>query len=135
MAGLCIWRGAFRQSLDTPESPRLGNSSRPLPVLGNMKQKPQLLAMSVVLLCACSIHGSGVVVRGDHYAVARYADSGDSLKAEALQEASGYCAKKQQKLNVIHSKEIPAGEFGRWAESEVEFSCETNTALTQTTYP
>ena len=117
------------------KSPRLGNSGWPLPVLGNMKQKPQLLAMSVVLLCACSIHGSGVVVRGDHYAVARYADSGDSLKAEALQEASGYCAKKQQKLNVIHSKDTPAG-FGHWAEAEVEFSCgESNTALTQTTYP
>ena len=99
-----------------------------------MKQKPQLLVMSVVLLCACSIHGSGVVVRGDHYAAARYADSADSLRAEALQEASGYCEQKQQKLKVIHSKDTPAG-FGRWAESEVEFICESNTAQTAENFP
>jgi hypothetical protein len=99
-----------------------------------MKRNAQLLVMSVVLLCACSIHGSGVVARGDHYAAARYAESADSLRAEALQEASGYCAQKQQKLTVIHSKDTPAG-FGRWAESEVEFTCESNTALTQDTSP
>jgi len=89
-----------------------------------MKQKPQLLLMSVVLLCACSIHGSGVVARGDRYAAARYGDSADSLNAEAMQEADAYCAQKQKNLNVTHSKDIPAG-FGRWAESEVEFTCES----------
>ena len=89
-----------------------------------MKQKPQLLLMSVVLLCACSIHGSGVVVRGDRYIAARYGDSADSLSAEAMQEADAYCAQKQKNLNVTHSKDIPAG-FGRWAESEVEFTCES----------
>jgi hypothetical protein len=99
-----------------------------------MKQKPQLLVVTVVLLCGCSIHGSGVVVRGDHYAAARYADSADSLKAEALQEARSYCTQKQKRLNVIHSKDKPAG-FGQWAESEVEFTCESNTALTQKTSP
>ena len=90
--------------------------------------------MSVVLLCGCSIHGSGVVARGDHYAAARYAESADSLRAEALQEASGYCAQRQQKLNVIQTKDTPAG-FGHWAECEMQFTCESQTALTQKTSP
>ena len=79
-------------------------------------------------LCACSIHGSGVVSHGEnHYALTRQSGavwiSVDTLKAEAMQEANAYCAKKQQKLNLIRSKETPAG-FGRWAESEVVFTCE-----------
>ena len=97
-----------------------------------MKHTRQLLVMIVVLLSACSIHGSGVVARGDHYATARYAESAESLKAEALQEANGYCGQKQKKLDVIRSKDTPAG-FGHWAESEVEFTCENNTALTEKT--
>ena len=46
------------------------------------------------------------------------------MNAEAMQEADAYCAQKQKNLNVTHSKDIPAG-FGRWAESEVEFTCES----------
>jgi hypothetical protein len=48
----------------------------------------------------------------------------DSLKAEALQEADAYCNSQKTKLKPIHSKEIPAGPFGRWPESEVLFKCE-----------
>jgi hypothetical protein len=48
----------------------------------------------------------------------------DSLKAEALQEADVFCATKGKKLKFVHSKEIPAGPFGRWPESEVLFKCE-----------
>jgi len=43
-----------------------------------------------------------------------------------MQEADAY--------NVTHSKDTPAG-FGRWAESEVEFTCESNTALTAENFP
>ena len=92
--------------------------------LGNMKQKPQLLVMSVVLLCACWIHGSGVVARGENRCtVTRQSGavwvSVESLKAEALQEAGAYCAQKQKQLKLIHSKDTPAG-FGRWADSGEE---------------
>ncbi len=49
--------------------------------------------------------------------------STDSLTADAKEEGDAYCAQKQSKLTVIHSKGTP-GSFGKWAESEVEFTCE-----------
>jgi hypothetical protein len=48
----------------------------------------------------------------------------DSLKTAALQEADAFCGKKTKMFKFIHSKEIPAGPFGRWPESEVLFRCE-----------
>jgi hypothetical protein len=48
----------------------------------------------------------------------------DSLRVEALQEANAFCTKQSKKLNVLHTKDIPAGAFGRWPESEVLFKCE-----------
>jgi len=50
--------------------------------------------------------------------------SSDSLKSAGLQEADAYCTVKTRKLEFIHSKEIPAGVFGRWPQSEVLFTCE-----------
>jgi hypothetical protein len=44
----------------------------------------------------------------------------DSLKVEALKEAAAY----NRRLKVIHTKETPAGPFGRWPENEVLFRCE-----------
>ena len=48
----------------------------------------------------------------------------DSLRVEALREASEFCTKNSKKLNVLHTKDIPAGPLGRWPESEVLFKCE-----------
>lgn len=83
----------------------------------------------VFVLTACAVPTTGVVPRGeDMYTVTRQGSGAwvtvDSLKAEALQEANAYCIAKKQKLKFIHSKEIPAGPFGRWPESEVLFRCE-----------
>jgi hypothetical protein len=50
--------------------------------------------------------------------------STDSLKADAKEEGYAYCAQKQSKLKLIHSKNTPLGSFGQWAESEVGFICE-----------
>jgi hypothetical protein len=45
------------------------------------------------------------------------------LKADALKEAHQFCTRKQRGFKVIHTKEIPAGPFGRWPEAEIVFSC------------
>ena len=66
--------------------------------------------------------------QGGAFAVARQGNgfwvTTDSLKLEALKEAAAYCDKNNRKLKVIHTKETPAGPFGRWPESEVLFRCE-----------
>lgn len=87
------------------------------------------VAVASAILASCAIPTTGVVPRGDDlYSVTRQGNSAwvtvDSLKAVGLQEADTFCSTKGKKLKLIHSKEIPAGPFGRWPESEVLFKCE-----------
>lgn len=87
------------------------------------------LAIAVTICVGCAIPTTGVVPRGDDlYTVTRQGEgawvSTDVLKAEALREADTFCAGQKRKLRFVHSKEIPAGPFGRWPESEVLFKCE-----------
>lgn len=87
------------------------------------------IASSMIFLTACATPTTGVVPRGEDMYTVTHQGSGawvtvDSLKAAALQEADAYCGTKKKKLKFIHSKEIPAGPFGRWPESEVLFKCE-----------
>ena len=94
-----------------------------------MTNKHQMLIAIVALLGACSIHSSGVVSRGEgRYNVTHLSGSPsastDALKANAIEEGDEYCAQKQRRLKLIHSKDTPLGPFGQWAESEVEFVCE-----------
>jgi hypothetical protein len=91
--------------------------------------KRSILIGVVALLGACSIHSSGVVSRAEaRYTVTHMSGaasaSTDSLKADAKEEGYAYCAQKQSKLKLIHSKNTPLGSFGQWAESEVGFICE-----------
>ena len=84
---------------------------------------------ALVILAGCAVPSTGVVPRGqDMYTVTRQGSgfwvSVDSLRVGALQEAETYCAKHNKKLNVLHTKDIPAGAFGRWPESELLFKCE-----------
>jgi hypothetical protein len=68
------------------------------------------------------------MVKIDRYKVTRVSGSAsastDSLTADAINEANEFCNQNQSKLKVTHGKEMPAGSFGQWAESEVEFTCE-----------
>jgi hypothetical protein len=96
---------------------------------GGSIQLRVFVLIAVVLLSSCAVPTTGVVPRGDDlYTVTRQGNgfwvSVDSLKTAALQEADTYCLEKKKKFKVIHSKEIPAGPFGRWPESEVLFKCE-----------
>ena len=78
---------------------------------------------------ACAVPSTGIVPRGqDLFTVTRQGGgfwvSVDSLRVGALQEANEYCTQQNRKLNVLHTKDIPAGALGRWPESEVLFKCE-----------
>jgi len=34
-----------------------------------------------------------------------------------------HCTRTGKGLQVLHTKEVPAGAFGRWPEAEVVFAC------------
>ena len=94
-----------------------------------MRRSPLILVLVTCSLAGCAVPTTGVISRGDDlYTVTRQGSgfwvTTDSLKVEALREAEAYCAQSKRKLEFIHSKEIPAGAFGRWPESEVLFKCE-----------
>lgn len=84
---------------------------------------------TATLLSGCATPTSGAVPRGDGmYTVTRQGEgfwvTTDQLKAAATLEAQAVCDRDSKKLKVIHTKEIQAGAFGRWPESEVLFKCE-----------
>lgn len=77
----------------------------------------------------CAIPTTGVVPRGENvYTVTRQGAGAwvatDQLRSAAHLEASEFCVKRGQGLKVLHTKEIPAGPFGRWPEAEVVFRCD-----------
>lgn len=81
------------------------------------------------LLGGCAVATTGVIPRGDNmYTVTRQGEgfwvTTDHLKNAAIQEAQAKCDTDKKTLKVIHTKEIQAGGFGRWPESEVLFRCE-----------
>ena len=87
------------------------------------------LCASAAMLAGCAIPTTGVVPRGDDmYTVTRQGGAAwittDSLKVAAIQEADTYCTGKGKKYKFMYNKDIPAGPFGRWPESEVLFKCE-----------
>ena len=91
--------------------------------------KSTYLLWPLVILVGCATPTTGVVPRGEGmYTVTRQGSGAwvttDSLKVAALQEANSYCETQKKRMKFIHSKEIPAGPFGRWPESEVLFKCE-----------
>jgi len=81
-----------------------------------------------VLASGCATPTTGVVPQGDGLYTVTRQGSGvwvptAELKADALKEAHQFCTRKQRGFKVIHTKEIPAGPFGRWPEAEIVFSC------------
>lgn len=93
-----------------------------------MKINPIALAASLSLLAGCAVPTTGIVPRNEGLHTVTHQGAGawvstDSLRAAAIQEAGAYCQKSGKTVKVVHTKEIPAGPFGRWPESEVLFSC------------
>jgi hypothetical protein len=88
-----------------------------------------ILFICVGITSGCAVPTTGVVPRGqDMFTVTRQGEgfwvTVDSLRVAALQEANAFCANQNKKVNVLHTKDIPAGPLGRWPESEVLFKCE-----------
>jgi hypothetical protein len=84
--------------------------------------------VTCALLCGCAVN-SGVVPNGQNtFLVSRQAASGFSgsggLKAEALTEASRYCASEQKSLSVLDVREAqPPFVMGNFPKAEVQFTC------------
>lgn len=81
------------------------------------------------VLAGCATPTTGIVPRGEGlHTVTRQGEgvwvTPDSLKAAAILEAEAYCKQGGKSVKVVHTKEIQAGAFGRWPESEVLFRCE-----------
>lgn len=89
-----------------------------------------MTSLSLALaLAGCAVPSTGVVPRGEGLAtVTRQGDgawvSTDSLRVQAMREADEHCKASGKSVKVVHTKEIQAGVFGRWPESEVLFRCE-----------
>ena len=88
-----------------------------------------LATVAVLTLGACATNTGVLPTTNGNYTVMRqgtsFLVSTAELKSQAMQEASAFCASKSKKeVKVIHVKEIPAGAFGRWPETEVLFTCE-----------
>lgn len=88
-----------------------------------------LFLLGLGIVAGCAVPTTGVVPRGqDLFTVTRQGEgfwvTVDSLRVEAIREADAFCTRRSKKLNVMHTKDIPAGAFGRWPESEVLFKCE-----------
>ena len=91
--------------------------------------KSVLTVLAVAALAGCAVPTTGPVPRGDGmYTITRQGNSflvtTESLKVAAIQEADSYCSSSGKKFKMVYNKDIPAGAFGRWPESEVLFKCE-----------
>lgn len=87
------------------------------------------LLTGVIAIAGCAVPTTGVIPRGEGMSTITRQGEGfwvtpDSLKAAAILEADSYCKRGGKVVKVIHTKEIQAGAFGRWPESEVLFRCE-----------
>ena len=91
--------------------------------------RPWIGILIMLGLGGCAVPTTGVVPRGEGlFTVTRQGEgfwvTPDSLTVAAIKEADAYCKQSGKGVKVVHSKEIPAGAFGRWPESEVLFKCE-----------
>lgn len=84
---------------------------------------------AAALVAGCAVPTTGVIpISEGMYTITRQGDGfwvqPLQLTAQATQDADAYCGRTKKTVKVLHTKEIPAGAFGRWPESEVMFRCE-----------
>jgi hypothetical protein len=89
----------------------------------------RLAPLAALALVACAVPTTGIVPRADGMFTVTQQGGGawvqtSQLTATASQEAAGHCQRLGKAFKLIHTKEIPAGPFGRWPESEILFRCE-----------
>lgn len=87
--------------------------------------------IAAAMLAGCASNSGIISIGKDTYMVSRQAATGFSgsgtLKAEAFQEASAYCAKQGKTLQVVSTEEAkPPFLLGNYPKAEVQFMCLTD---------
>ena len=87
-----------------------------------------LAAGLCVTLAACAANSGVAPIGPDTFMVSRQAATGFSgsgtLKAEALNEASQYCAARNKVLSVTNTTEaVPPYVLGSFPKAEIQFMC------------
>ena len=85
--------------------------------------------VAALALAGCAVPTTGVVPQNNGLMTITRQGEGfwvmpGTLTAKARQDAEEHCRGAGKASSVVHVKEIPAGAFGRWPESEVLFKCE-----------
>ena len=88
----------------------------------------RLLFFPLIVLAGCASNSGVVPIGQDTFMVSRQAATGFSgsgtLKAEAFQEASQYCARQNKLLQVVHTSEArPPYVMGNFPKAEIQFMC------------
>ena len=88
----------------------------------------KIIIAGVIFLAGCASNSGVLPIGQDTFMVSRQAATGFSgsgtLKAEAFQEASQYCAKLGKSLQVISTHEAsPPYIFGNFPKAEIQFMC------------
>ena len=92
-------------------------------------KKAFLILAGAAVLTGCAVPTTGAIPRQEGLNTVTRQGAGfweppQQLTAKAVEEGAAKCSKQGQKIKVVHVKEIPAGAWGRWPESEVLFKCE-----------
>lgn len=87
--------------------------------------------VTAMVLAGCASNSGIIPIGKDTYMVSRQAATGFSgsgtLKAEAFQEASAYCANQGKSLQVVSTQEAqPPFLLGNYPKAEVQFMCLTD---------
>ena len=88
----------------------------------------KIIIAGVIFLAGCASNSGVLPIGQDTFMVSRQAATGFSgsgtLKAEAFQEASQYCAKLGKSLQVISTHEAsPPYILGNFPKAEIQFMC------------
>ncbi len=86
------------------------------------------IVIFVALLAGCASNSGIIPIGKDTYMASRQAATGFSgsgtLKAEAFQEASQYCANLGKSLQIVNTHEAsPPYIFGNFPKAEIQFMC------------
>jgi hypothetical protein len=93
--------------------------------------KSTTILLFAVILTGCASNSGIIPIGKDTFMVSRQAATGFSgsgtLKAEAFQEASAYCAGQGKALQVVSTQEAqPPFLLGNYPKAEVQFMCLTD---------
>ena len=94
--------------------------------MGILRRTAAIAALSAIVGCS---HNSGIVPVGNgHYILTNsewgIEHTGLSVKADALKEASKFCAGRNMELAIVNTTQNDMVPFKSEAQAEVEFLCQ-----------